>query len=64
MPSVGPGRGGKPLTGSMAQWMDGWMQGRKEKEDYRKVAAVRIDLEKEKRETEDSKRVKGPLGFT
>ena len=40
------------------------MQGRKEKEDYRKVAAVRIDLEKEKRETEDSKRVKGPLGFT
>ena len=40
------------------------MQGRKEKEDYRKVAAVRIDLEKEKRETEDSKRVKGPIGFT
>ena len=40
------------------------MQGRKEKEDYRKVAAVRIGLEKEKRETEDSKRVKGPLGFT
>ena len=40
------------------------MQGRKEKEDYRRVAAVRIDLgEKEKRETEDSKRVKGPLGF-
>ena len=36
----------------------------KRKEDYRKVAAVRIDLEKEKRETENSKRVKGPLGFT
>ena len=34
------------------------MQGRKEKEDYRKV-----DLEKEKRETEDGKRVKRTFRF-
>ena len=39
------------------------MQGRKEKEDYRKYAAVRIDLEKEKRETEDNKRVKMTFRF-
>ena len=38
------------------------MQGRKEK-DYRKDAAVRIDLEKKKRETEDSKRVKKTFRF-
>ena len=35
----------------------------KRKEEYRKDAAVRIDLEKEKRETEDSKRVKRIFRF-
>ena len=33
------------------------------KEDYRKDAVVRIGLEKEKRETEDSKRVKRTFRF-
>ena len=40
------------------------VQGRKEKEDCnRNDAAVRIDLEKEKRETEDNKRVKRTFRF-
>ena len=39
------------------------VQGRKDKEDYRKDVAVRIGLEKEKRETEDSKRVKRTFRF-